>query len=191
MVTRAIRRTVVLVNVAEWESDELRAEARHGWHGRPGCKIFIADRGAVRFDYPREWVVSPAADSINLYDKEPPDDNSRLAVSYVRLPPVDWSGLPLAALVDAGLKDSEQPIDRRGPIREARRADLELAWREVGFRDAVEKRDARFRMCIARRSTVQCLITFDFWAADLARCDKAWETVLETLQLDEPIELRR
>jgi hypothetical protein len=29
------------------------------------------------------------------------------------------------------------------------------------------------------------LITFDFWAADVERCEAAWKTLLETLELDE------
>ena len=165
--------------------DELRLRSRHGWRARPGCKIFVADRGAVRFDYPEDWVVRPDNDSVNLYDQEPPDDDSRLTVSYVRLPPVDWSGLPVTALVEAGMRGDERAIQMWGPIREARRDDLELAWREVTFLDPAARREARSRVCIARRSTLQCLMTFDFWASDLERCDAAWETVLDTLQLDE------
>jgi hypothetical protein len=61
-----------------------------------GCNVFVADRGAVKFDFPREWVIAPGDDSINLHDKAPPDDDCVLAVSYLRLPPIDWSGLPLA-----------------------------------------------------------------------------------------------
>jgi hypothetical protein len=143
----------------------------------------LADRGAVRFDYPQDWIVSPDADSVTFYDKEPPADDSRLTLSVVRLPPVDWSGLPVAALVETGMRGDERPIDTWGPIREAQRAGLDLAWREVSFRDAAGEREARSRICVARHSTVQCLITFDFWAADLERCEAAWQTVLETLEL--------
>jgi len=169
--------------MAEWEKDELSLHPRHGWRARPGCKIFVADRGAVRFDYPQDWLVLPDEDSVKLYDKEPPDDDSRLAVSYLRLPPIDWSGLSLAALVEAGMRGDERPIHTWGPIQEMRRGDLELAWREVGFVDPLAKREARSRMCIARRSNLQCLITFDFWASDLPRCGVVWDTVLETLEL--------
>ena len=124
-------------------------------------------------------------DSVKLYDREPPDEDSRLEVSYIRLPPVDWSGLPVAALVETGMRGDERAIDTWGPMQEARRGDLELAWREVCFLDVAAKREARSRMCIARRSTLQCLITFDFWAADLERCGAVWLTVLETLELGE------
>lgn len=173
--------------MAEWEKAELSLHSRHGWRARPGCKIFVADRGAVRFDYPQDWIVIPDEDSVKLYDKEPPSADSRLAVSYLRLPQIDWGGLELAALVEAGMRGDERPIHTWGRTRETQRGDLELAWREVGFVDPVENREARSRMCIARRSNLQCLITFDFWAADLERCEAVWGTVLETLELGEYI----
>lgn len=169
--------------MAEWEKVEISLHARHAWRPRPGCKIFVAGRGAVRFDYPGEWVVIPDEDSIKLLDQEPPDDESRLAVSYLNLQPIDWSTLALSTLVEAAIGEDERPIHTRGPVFETRRKDLEIVWREMSFVDRVEKREAKSRMCIARRSNVQCLITFDFWASDLHRCDAAWKTVLETLEL--------
>ena len=116
----------------EWEVDQLKLPSRHGWRARAGCKIFVADRGAVRFDYPQDWFVSPDDESVKFYDQEPPDDDSRLEVSYVRLPPLDWSGLPVNSLVEAAMQGEERPIHARGPMKEARRGDLELAWRAVG-----------------------------------------------------------
>jgi hypothetical protein len=171
--------------MAEWEREDMRLHSHHGWRARPGCKIFVADRGAVRFDYPQDWFILMDEDSVKLCDKEPPDDDCRLAVSFLRLPPVDWSGLHMRTLLEAGMRDDERPIETLGPICEVQRGDLELAWREVRFLDPGEKRQARSRMCIARRTTLQCLITFDFWEADLERCEAAWQTVLETLELGE------
>jgi hypothetical protein len=139
----------------------------------------------VRFDYPQDWFVLPDENSVNLYDKAPPDDDSRLAVSYLRLPPIDWSGLSVAALLEAVMRDDEPPIHTGRPISAVQRGDLELAWREVNFLDPGGKREARSRTCIARRATLQCLITYDFWAADLEQCEAAWAMVLETLELGE------
>ncbi|HSB69105.1 MAG TPA: hypothetical protein VLH58_08890 [Candidatus Methylomirabilis sp.] len=173
--------------MAEWERENLTLHARHGWRARPGCKILVADRGAFRFDYPQDWVVVPDEDSVKVYDKAPPDDDSRLAVSYLRLPPVDWSELPVAELIEAGMRGDERAIDAWGPIHEMQRGELELAWREVNFLDPGEYREARSRMCIARQANLQCLITFDFWAADRNRCEMAWTTVLETLALGESV----
>lgn len=168
------------------ESERPRAlQPGHGWSARPGCKIFVADQGVVRFDYPKDWIVVPDEDCINFYDEEPPDADSCLAVSYLRLPQIDWSALPLRALLECALQEDERPIDALGPIREMQRLDLELAWREVSFTDPAQRREARSRTSIARRSNLQCLITFDFWAADLVPCEAAWDTVLDTLELGE------
>jgi hypothetical protein len=169
----------------EPENETLRMDPRHGWRARPGCKIFVADRGAVRFDYPKDWIVSLAEDSVKLYDREPPDDESCLAVSYLRLPPFDWSGLPLRTLLQGACSTDERSIDTFGPVTEIRRLDLELAWHEMSFVDSAQQRDARSRVAMARRSNIQCLLTFDFWAADLEACSAAWEIVLETLELGE------
>src|SRR5947208_13957128 len=96
--------------MAEWEQDDLRLHSHHGWRARPGCKIFVADRGAVRFDYPQDWFVVPEEDSVKLCDKEAPGDDSRLPVSYLRLPPADWSGLPLAALLDSRMREDGRAV---------------------------------------------------------------------------------
>jgi len=171
--------------MGEPESETLRIDPRHGWRVRPGCKIFVADRGAVRFDYPQDWIVVPDEDSVKLYDREPPDDACCLAVSYLRLPAIDWSGLPLRALLETAIRGNERSMGTFGPMTEMRRLDLELAWREMSFLDPAQKCEARSRVSIARRSNLQCLITFDFWAADLEERNAAWAIVLETLELGE------
>lgn len=171
--------------MSEPEQEPRRLQPGHGWRARPGCKIFVADRGAVRFDYPQTWFVILEETSVKLYDEEPPHDECCLEVSYLRLPPIDWSGLPLTTLLENAMRSDERPMDTFGPTRETRRVDLELAWREMSFLDPVQKREARSRMSIARRANLQCLITFDFWAADLEEREGAWDTVLETLELGE------
>jgi hypothetical protein len=58
----------------------------------------VADRGAVRFDFPDTWVLKMGERTVCLYGREPPDDDCRLEVSFTRLPPIDWSGMPVAEL---------------------------------------------------------------------------------------------
>ncbi|MGH9764667.1 MAG: hypothetical protein ACREAC_27845, partial [Blastocatellia bacterium] len=87
--------------MAEWSSETLKLKKGHGWSAPSGYKIFVADRGAVRFNFPQNWVMEPGSDATNFYDQEPPDDNCRLACSYIRLPPLDWSGLALSELIKA------------------------------------------------------------------------------------------
>src|SRR5947208_10282464 len=44
--------------MADWLKEELTLQEDHTWRARPGCKIFVADRGALRLDYPdRKSVV--------------------------------------------------------------------------------------------------------------------------------------
>src|SRR4051812_33266125 len=63
---------------------------------KPGYNVFIADRGAVGFCYPKDWIVRPGKSSIEFHDREPPDDDCVLQVSVHRLPPVKggWGQLP-------------------------------------------------------------------------------------------------
>ena len=171
--------------MSSWSKKKLKLKSGHRWQAKHGHKIVVLDRGAVRFDIPEAWTVVPESDSVKIYDKQPPQDDCVLAVSHLRLPPMDWSGLPLTKLLDEGIKGDERPISDIGTPVESRRADLEIAWREMHFTDPKEQREAISRICIGRRKLTQCLITFDFWAADLERCNPVWKTVLETLVLAE------
>jgi hypothetical protein len=155
----------------------------HFWQTHAGCKTIILDRGAVQFDYPRSWVVQPDDGSVALFDRTPPADDSRLEVSYFRLPPIDLSDLPVADLIDR-VTSKEREHATCGPLREEIRGGMELAWRDVNFAHAQSGRRACFRVCVARRGGVQCLITYEFWSRDRSRPDKIWQTVLETLVLD-------
>src|SRR5262249_37602685 len=48
-----------------------------GWKSEPGCKIFVANRGEVRFDSPADWVIGPT-EPITFWDHVPPNETSRL-----------------------------------------------------------------------------------------------------------------
>ncbi len=173
--------------MAKWDKRTLKLPEKHGWHARPGYKIFVADRGAVRFDFPEDWVVVPDPDSIKFHDKQPPDDDCTLAVSVMTLPPGDWSGLKLSLLVSKLVEKDTRGATLRGKVIEVKRTDLELAWAEVEFIDPNEKRPARSRTCLARASNVQPLITFDFWVDDAPRLGKIWDEILRSLRVAEPI----
>jgi hypothetical protein len=169
--------------MAKWDKEIIKLRPDHGWKGKEGYRIFVADRGAVRFNVPQDWVMEPDPDSIKFYDRQTPDDNCRLAVSYIRLPLIDWSGLPLSHLVQAIVVGDHRKVSARGEMREVARADLELAWTEIRFTDPVERRDAFSRISLGRGSGIQSLITFDFWADDAARFAQVWDEVMRSLQL--------
>ncbi|MEX2179783.1 MAG: hypothetical protein WD801_13795 [Gemmatimonadaceae bacterium] len=168
--------------------DLRRLLPRHSWTTRDGCKAIVLDRGAVQFDYPRSWSSQPSGTSVALFDRKPPDGN-RLEVSYLRLPPADWSELPVADLVD---RVTSRPRERAtcGPLREEFRRGIELSWRELTFTPEqawLASHGMCFRVCVARRGSVHCLITYEFRSVDRAQCDDAWDTVIETLVLDRTI----
>ena len=165
------------------QSKTFKLQERHRWKAKPGHSVLVLDRGAVRVDYPEGWIVKHHPDSMKIHDGEPPDDNCVLAVSYIRLPPIDWSGLPLRELVAAAASGADRGIVERKEIVEEPRSDLELAWIEVRYTDAQEKRPAVSRIAIGRGSGIQCLVTFDFWADDAAQLEPVWKEALRSLVL--------
>jgi hypothetical protein len=169
--------------MAHWEREVQTLKENHGWKAKPGYKIFVADHGAIRFDLPKEWVVVPGADSIEFYDRQPPDDNCRLQVSLIRHTPVDWSGLPLSSLIREVVKNGPRDAPSAGEVHALSRLDLELVWTELPFVDPSEHRDACSRVCLARVPSVHAVITLDFWKDDAGRLDPVWSEVLSTLEL--------
>ncbi len=166
----------------------------HSWKARTGYRIFVADRGAVRFDFPHDWIMRFDEDAVKFYDLEPPADTCTLAVSYRRFPAIDWRRLPVADLLRDAVKGDERPVFRRKKIVPVRRDDLVLAWTEFHFTDPREHREARSRFCLAFgenltfRVCIQCLITLDYWPEDAARLAPVWDEVLRSLELGAVIE---
>ena len=161
----------------------------HAWTARPGHKILVLDRGAVVLEFPCDWFVQPAAEQTGIRDRASPDDSTCvLAVSYLRLPAADWSGLPLRELLLTASQSEDREYIGRGPTIEGRRGNFDIAWTELRVVDARERREARCRLCLARGGGVQCLISFDFWPEDEARLDTVWMNVLESLRLNAAVE---
>jgi len=169
-----------------WTGSTLRLKDNHTWKAPPGHKIVILDRGAARFNYPESWHVEPASDALKLYDVAPPDDNVRLSVSLIHhTPNIDWSELPLDALLQSTLEkspdDSAQPVT--GVERIARK-DVEIVWQEISWQDPVEHREARSRVAVARGRTVHAILTLDVWPEDWPRVKAMWLEVMRSLELD-------
>ena len=173
--------------MSRYEKKTFKLRENHTWTAKPGYNVIALDRGAVRLNYPRKWVVIPDDDSLKIYDRRPPNDDCVLAVSYLRLAPLDWSGLPLAELVAVANQGDERPIHTWGEIVSVRHNDVDIAWRELRFVDPIENREAFSHLAIARKGVIQALITFEFWQSDAARCRPVWNTVLETIQLNDYI----
>jgi len=60
------------------------------------------------------------------------------------------------------------------------RGDLEIAWLEQRYNDAEYKRDARFRVALAR-GPVLCLISMNYWSNRAPGLERVWDEVLRTL----------
>src|SRR5262245_23581809 len=88
-----------------------RLPAHHGWRSKPGYKIFVANRGDVRFDVPSTWVISmPGREcDVESRDRKAPRDDCVIQLSVWHHPPgIDWTGLPLEELA-GGRRDEAAP----------------------------------------------------------------------------------
>jgi hypothetical protein len=191
--------------MANWEKREIKLPEDHGWTAREGYNVFVADRGAVRLDFPSDWIVKPGEKSIKFFDREPPDDRCGFEVSYLHLRPIDWSGLPLTELLKGASQGPGVPAITDDQIVRVARQDLELVWAEYQNEDPLEHRTAFHRICLARtanvliphprqkrariatRPTIQALITGAYWPEDRGMFEAAWDEVLRSLQLGIPI----
>nr|WP_180974896.1 hypothetical protein [Fischerella thermalis] len=52
--------------------ETLELKPDHYWESPPDYKIFVAGRGAVRFNVPQNWVFEPQEKSFKLSQTEPP-----------------------------------------------------------------------------------------------------------------------
>ena len=169
--------------MTEWQKETLRLKEKHGWQAKPGYKIFVVDQGALRFDVPQDWIVDLATTSFKFYNRQPPDDDCALEVSLIRLPPIDWRGLPLWQLLLKSGNDEDSGRIRETDVRKVDRPDLEMVWAETTFIDPGQKRKAHTRICLARGSNLQVLITLTFWADDATWLSPVWDEMLSSLRL--------
>ena len=189
-----------------WERRVFRLPENHGWTARPGNKVVVADRGALRFEIPESWVVAPSAKSLKLLDGEPPNDDMSLEVSIFyagRGLNVDWSGLPLSTLIKDVTSEAPGGISRprRGKKRKADKSrtgapmaikigDLEMAWVQTEFIDKIEKRPAYSRQAITRhtKESIHALLTLSYWPEDAERAALVWNDVLGSMKMGEHFE---
>ncbi|MGI8566550.1 MAG: hypothetical protein ACR2LZ_08735, partial [Pyrinomonadaceae bacterium] len=175
--------SVLFIVMAKWKKQTLKLQKNHRWKAKPGYRICVLGRGAVRFDIPQGWIMEPDAASVKFYDGAPPDDNCRLEASYNLIPSIDWSGFPLEQLLKDVVEGDHRGSISIGEVISVRRVDLRLVWTEFCFQDLVENREAHSRVCIGIGNNVQCLITMDFWPEDRARATPVWDEALRTLKL--------
>jgi hypothetical protein len=185
-----------VIAVPKWEKRNLRLSQDHGWKSKRGYQILVIDRGAVRFDFPQDWVMtmetneSSGLTTVKLTDRPEPDDDCRLQVTHMYLPPgIDWSKLPLTEMLEHAMSgpDENEVLGKSLIVHEQRRY-LELAWIETRFVEPNENREARSRTSLARRDDVQVLFTLDYWPEDATRVLPVFDEAMRSLRLGEYIE---
>jgi hypothetical protein len=166
-----------------WIKETLELKEDHNWKSKPGYRIFVAGRGALRFDVPQDWFFEPDTKSFRFLDKKPPNDDCRLEASYNLLPPGNWQDFPLVPLLKKVVQEDERGVIELGEIIRLKCQTAGIVWTELKFIDSQENRSAYSRICIGLGSGVQCLITFDYWVDDAERLTPVWDTVMESLTL--------
>lgn len=151
----------------------------HTWKSKPGYSICIIDRGLMRFDYPSNWIVEPEEGAVHLHDRPPSVESCDLGVSIFRVPAAHVRELSLDDMLRNALGNDRKPY-QQSEIHHIARGDLEIAWLEQRYIDAEYKRDARFRVALARGPAL-CLISMNYWSNRAAGLQRVWDEVLRTL----------
>jgi hypothetical protein len=166
----------------------LRLPENHGWRSKPGYKIFVANKGEVRFDYPEHWVLDDTP-PITFRDKERPADTCRLQLEIYKRrkdgdgPPIKELLVDLMDVFKATNDEDPGYALGRGEIVVVDREDLELAWRTSKFFNPYRNREMISRSAAARANGVLPLIIFDFPADAKTLFDPIWEEILTSLQV--------
>jgi hypothetical protein len=167
----------------QWLKETLELNENHNWQSEPGTRIFVAGRGALRFDVPQDWYFEPDEKSFRFLDNKPPKDDARLEASFNLLPPGNWAEFPLVPLLKKIMQEDERHPIEIGKVIQLKRQTARVVWNQIKFIDPQEHREAYSRTCIGLGSGVQCLITFDYWVDDAERLTPVWDTVMNSLVL--------
>jgi hypothetical protein len=165
----------------------IQLQSGHSWKAAPGCRILLIDGGAVRFDYPSEWVVRATPKYVFVIDRYPPDDRCLLAVSWRRIP-IRALGISTAALLDRLAPFETRPAGYRGETLQVFRPPMEAAWTETRFIEPIYGGEVSTRMCVARADCTQAVFLLDYRAGTEVVVDTVWKTLLDSLVVGEYIE---
>jgi hypothetical protein len=159
--------------------EKLRLKDNHTWKSKPGYSICVIDRGVARFDYPSHWIVEPGEGAVHLHDQPPSVESCDLGVSIFHVPAEHVRELSLEDTLRETMDNHREPY-HQSSFHHIQRGDLEITWLEERYKDKEYKRDARFRVALAR-GPVLCLISMNYWANRAAGLEPVWDEVLRTL----------
>ena len=159
--------------------EKYKLRDNHTWRSKPGYSICVLERGLVRFDYPGNWIVEPSEGAVHLHDRPPSVESCDLGVSIFPVPVEHVRELPLDEMLLKSLGGEREPC-QQSETHHIARGDVDIAWLEQRYVDADYKRDARFRVALAR-GPILCLISMNYWSNRAAGLERVWEEVLRTL----------
>jgi hypothetical protein len=157
---------------------KLKLKDNHTWKSRPGYSICVIERGLVRFDYPSDWIVEPEEGAVHLHDQAPSVESCDLGVSIFQVPAQYVHEIELDDLLKDTTKDRK--TSQQSDLHRITRMDLEIVWLEQRYIDPEYKRDARFRVALARGPVI-CLISMNYWADRAEGLEPVWDEALRTL----------
>jgi hypothetical protein len=170
--------------MARWQQGSSRLKPNHRWKAKPGHQVFVAQRGAIRFDVPRDWVIIPGKTSYKVCDRQPPDDECTLEASYMVMPEMEMPDLTVSMMLRDVTDNQRQKTETwRGDLVEEKRGTMEIAQMASRWIDPSQNREACSHIALARRRGIQVLLTYDYWLSDAKQFGPVWLTVLETLQV--------
>src|SRR5262249_35847925 len=159
--------------------EKYRLKDNHTWKSKPGYSICVLDRGVVRFDYPSHWIVEPGEGAVHLHDREPSVESCDLGASLFRLPAEVIAQIDLDDMLLGSLGDEREAYEQ-SEIHQITRGDLDISWLEQRYIEKEYKRDARFRVALARGPAI-CLISMNYWANRAAGLERVWDEVMRSL----------
>ena len=159
-------------------------DSNHLWKASPGCRILVVDGGAVRFDYPANWLVHSRQNQVLLLDRLPPDQPIYIGIRWRKLSRQE-SALPLGYLVANSASAEQRPILQRGPVIQVFRPPLEAAGVQHRVNDGEKHKCTR--MCVARGGCTQAIVLAEFPGEDELGFFPIWETFLRTLAVGDYI----
>jgi hypothetical protein len=173
--------------MAKWEEIKgLELDPNHQWRVKKGYKQFVANRGAVSFQFPRKWIDIPEPDGvvIQFFDKNPPSHNCVLSLTCVQLPHSFLKTISIVEQLQDVVDNPGFEVVARGSMFKELRDDFDLVWTELCLVDPEKNRDFISRFCMAQSKGVQALIIFKFWASKVKRFDPIWDDIRRSLMLE-------
>jgi hypothetical protein len=168
--------------MSHFEVTRLNLNKNHTWRAKPGYKVCVIDRGAIRFDFPESWITEPKDGAVMLHDRKESEESCDLGVSVFRFSTRELAGVDVKELLTHVTTGPDRVVDSKSDIHVIDRGDTTIYWLEQCYTHREYNRVAKFRAAIAR-GPVMALITMNYWANRAPGLERAWDEVIRTLVL--------